>query len=387
MVRSDVGNSFTESPVLPGGTVGIIGGGQLARMMALAARRMGYRIAVLDPSADASGSELAHEWVQGGLDDVAAAKKLAALSDVVTVDTEHVPASLLAALMDITCVRPAPRVLEVVQDRWAQRTFLSEHEFPQPRVLRVDTAADGRAVAEAIGVPCIVKTRRSGYDGKGQVRVERAEDFAQGIAPLAGAPAVAEEFVPFDREISVVLARAVDGEIRTYPIAHNEHRRHVLHTTVVPATLPDAVADEAIRIASGIAHALDHVGVMAVEMFVVNGEKLLVNEIAPRTHNSGHYTFGACATSQFEQHVRAICGLTLGDTTLHSPVAMINLLGDLWNDGPPDWRPILAHPAARLHLYEKKKAYPGRKMGHILVQHQDPEQARQEAESLLEQLK
>jgi 5-(carboxyamino)imidazole ribonucleotide synthase len=305
--------------------------------------------------------------VTGALGDVEAAKRLGRQCDVVTLDTEHVPAAVLHELEAITLVRPAPSVLAVVQDRREQRLFLTAQGVPQPRHAFVDDLPSLEAAVSEVGVPAVLKTRRSGYDGKGQARIHGPHEIRGAFEAIAEAPAVLEAFVDFDKEISVVLARDVRGQVRFYPIAENDHRRHILHTTRVPARVSAELGREAESIAERIASALDHVGVIAIEMFVTRGGELLVNEIAPRTHNSGHYTLGGCTTSQFEQHVRAICGLSLGDSTLSGPAVMLNLLGDLWRDGPPPFELLLAEPQAHLHLYGKARAFAGRKMGHVLL--------------------
>jgi 5-(carboxyamino)imidazole ribonucleotide synthase len=232
----------------------------------------------------------------------------------------------------------------------------------------------------------VLKSRHAGYDGKGQTVVREHADLAKAWANVGSSGAMLEELIDFDFEISVLLARNPRGEVRFYPIAHNVHRHHVLHTTMAPARLDAAVEHEAKRIAHRIANTLDHVGMMAVEMFVVDGTRLLVNEIAPRPHNSGHYTFGACVTSQFEQHIRAVLDLPLGDPSLSRPAVMVNLFGDLWSAGVPDWTPILSRPEARLHLYGKSEPRPGRKMGHVLLLDDDPYRALQTGEALLETL-
>ncbi len=353
--------------VPPGGVIGILGGGQLARMMALEAHRMGYRVAVLGADENGSAGQVCDLFFKGELDDLDAARKLAHASDVLTLDTEHVPSELLAELESITPVRPSANVLGIVQDRLAQRRFLALHKVPQVLNAEVSDLESLQAAGDRVGYPCILKTRRSGYDGKGQARAECAEDLQSAWKSIGNQPAVAEAFVPFEREVSVLLSRDLDGKLVFHPIAENDHRHHVLHTTRVPARLPADLTAKAEQLGAGIAVAMDYVGMMAIELFVTKSGELLVNEIAPRTHNSGHYTFGACATSQFEQHIRAICGLPLGDSSLLRPVAMLNLLGDLWANGEPDWTPVLACPEAKLHLYGKQGARPGRKMGHILV--------------------
>nr|HEX4318290.1 5-(carboxyamino)imidazole ribonucleotide synthase [Kofleriaceae bacterium] len=382
------GGGDRDAPLYPGATIGVLGGGQLGRMMALAARRMGYRIVVLDPSARCPTAQVADGVVIGALDDIAAAKHLARQVDVITLDTEHVPAELLAELDAIAPVRPGASVLRTIQDRLTQKTFLDGLGLPQ--ATWADAGGGAGAALDAalarVGRPAIVKVRRAGYDGKGQVRIEPGADAAAAVAALRGEPAVAEAVVPFRREISVVLARGLTGDIRIYPIAENVHRRHILHTTRAPAPMADAQRARAEAIATTIANALHHVGVMAVEMFELADGALLVNEIAPRTHNSGHYTYGACATSQFEQHVRAVAGLPLGDPRALSGAVMVNLIGDLWTGGAPPWELLLAHPEARLHLYGKDAPAPGRKMGHVVLVDDDTERALRVADELIERL-
>ena len=352
--------------IWPGATIGIIGGGQLARMTALEAQRMGYRVAVLDPDAEGSAAQVADFCVTGAFDDLEAARALAALSDVITLDTEHVPAALLDELEVIKPVRPGARVLRTVQDRCEQRRFLEALQAPQPKNAMVSDAQSLHAAATLVGFPCILKTRRWGYDGKGQARAEQVGQLEAAWASLGGHPAVAESFVDFDKEISVLLARDLYGNIAFFPVAENIHRRHILHTSRVPAQIPAALVAQAQTLGAQIAAELGHVGMMAIELFVTRDGNILVNEIAPRPHNSGHYTYGACATSQFEQHVRAICGLPLGDPSLLRPAVMLNLIGGHWTDDPP-WPAVLQHPTARLHLYGKKRHTVGRKMGHVLI--------------------
>ena len=351
--------------LLPGATVGVLGGGQLGRMLAMEARRMGYRVRALDPDADACAAPFA-QLVQARLDDVDAALELAAHCDVLTIETEHVPAAVLAQVETVREVHPTSMLLGTVQDRLRQRQFLTRHGLPQTRWAPVDDLAGLDRALATVGRPAVLKTRTEGYDGKGQVRIDRAEDASTAWAALGAAPAVLEAWVGFEREISVILARGHAGDIALYPVAENEHRHHVLHITRAPARIPAALARRARDLGAAVAEALGHVGGMAVEMFLLPDGELLVNEIAPRTHNSGHYTFGGCATSQFEQHLRAICGLPLGDVTLPKPALMLNLLGDLWAGGNPPLAAILAHPGARLHLYGKVPR-PGRKVGHVLV--------------------
>jgi 5-(carboxyamino)imidazole ribonucleotide synthase len=371
------------SAILPGRTIGVMGGGQLGRMMALAARRMGYRIVVLDPSSRCPTAQVSDGVVVGALDDYEAALLFAKQVDVITLDTEHVPAELLAELEKHVPVRPNATVLRTIQDRQVQKQFLDRLGVPQAAWAPIGGEVDLAASIHRFGGRGIIKHRRAGYDGKGQLRVETASEVSSAIGWLRGTDAVIEEVVPFVREISCVLARGISGEIRTYPIAENVHRRHVLHTTRAPAALAMDAWQRVDDIANTVAEALGHVGVMAVEMFELADGRFLVNEIAPRTHNSGHFTWGACATSQFEQHVRAICGLRLGDPRQLSGAVMVNLIGDLWAKGPPSWRAVLDHPEAHLHLYGKDAPAPGRKMGHVLLVDDDTERALVTAEELV----
>lgn len=358
----------------------MIGGGQLARMMAFEAHRMGYRVAVLDPDREAPAAQVANVVVTGELDDLEAARALAAQCDVITLDTEHVPAALLQRLEETgALVRPAANVLRIIQDRIAQRRFLTAEGAPQPRNVAVTTAADLDEAASRVGFPGVLKLSRSGYDGKGQKRAANRAELEAAWEALGRGPAVFEAFIDFEKEISVLLARDTAGNVRCYPIAENLHRKHVLSTTQVPADVSAEIATRAEALAAGIAASLGLVGMMALELFVTRDGELLVNEIAPRTHNSGHYTFGACATSQFEQHLRAICGLPLGDASLLRPAVMLNLLGDLWSANPPDWGVVFAHPTARLHLYGKQRPSAGRKMGHVVIVSDSVEAAQQTA--------
>jgi len=374
------------TPLVPGATIGVLGGGQLGRMMAVTARQMGYRIIVLDPSPRCPTAQVSDGVVVGALDDLDAARHLARQVDVITLDTEHVPAEILDELERIAPVRPGAQVLRTIQDRLVQKQFLDRIGMPQAAWAPVGDPGELEAALAKVGRPAILKVRRAGYDGKGQVRIDADSDAAVEIARLRGEAAVAEEVVKFTREISVILARGLGGEIRIYPIAENAHRRHILHTTRAPAPMPIAQQTRAHDVAVAVAEALGHVGVMAVEMFELPDGGLLVNEIAPRTHNSGHYTYGACATSQFEQHLRAVCGLPLGDPRALTGAVMVNLIGDLWAAGPPAWHHVLARPEARLHLYGKDAPAPGRKMGHVVLLDDDTERSLATAEALISAL-
>ncbi|HUR69310.1 MAG TPA: 5-(carboxyamino)imidazole ribonucleotide synthase [Candidatus Thermoplasmatota archaeon] len=360
----------------PGATIGILGGGQLGRMIGLEAKKMGYRIAVLDPDPDGPAAQVADAFVKGAWTDAPKMVELARASDVVTVETEHLPWEGLAEVEKLGVpLRPGSAVLRVVQDRARQKEFLARHGFPQPGFALVhDAASLARAVA-AVGAPAVLKSLLGGYDGKGQSRARTAADAEDAWARIGRAACIYEAFVPFEREVSVVLARGIDGAVAYYPLAENVHVDGILHTTLAPARVPPAVEARAQAIARGIADALGHVGVMAVEMFLLPDGSLQVNEIAPRVHNSGHFTLGACATSQFEQHARAVCGLPLGDPSLLRPACMLNVLGDAWMPHEPDWADVLSIPGARLHLYGKREARRGRKMGHVTILHERAEEA------------
>lgn len=353
-------------PLMPGATLGILGGGQLALMMAVEARRMGYRIAVLDPSPEAGAVRLADVHVAKAWDSVEGALEVARASDVVTLDTEHIPAAALEEVERICPVRPAPAVLRTVQDRLLQKRFLDKHGFATPAFAPVDDEASLARAVEELGAPLVLKARKGGFDGRGTAFVRQAQDASAAWNGLGGVPCIAEGFVEFEREVSVVLARDAPGRVASYPVVENIHRDGILHASVAPARIAEADAARAVALAEAIAEALDHVGVLAVEMFHTASGAFMVNELAPRVHNSGHLTLGPAATSQFEQHVRAVLGLPLGPTTLRTPAAMLNLLGDLWKDGAPDWRSVFHTPGASLHLYGKAPR-PARKVGHVTV--------------------
>jgi 5-(carboxyamino)imidazole ribonucleotide synthase len=377
------GSGMTESkddfvpPCLPGRTVGILGGGQLGRMFAIAARRMGYRVHAFDPTDDCPAGQVADVEVIAGYDDVAAARRFAAGVDVVTFEFENIPAETLAAVAEVRPVHPSPEVLHVCRHRLREKDFLRSHGFPVTCYRAVRSGEEVRQGLAEVGTPAILKTADFGYDGKGQARLDRAEDAAGSWQRLGRPLGVLEAFVPFVKELSVVCARTRRGETLCYPLAENEHRRHILDVTTVPADVGPAVARRALDLARGVAEALGVVGVLAVEMFLLAGGELLVNELAPRPHNSGHFSIDACVTSQFEQQLRAVCGLPLGDPHMHRPAAMANLLGDLWQSGEPDWAAALAFPDVKLHLYGKRAARPGRKMGHLTALADTPAAARQ----------
>lgn len=359
---------MTTGVVLPPATIGMLGGGQLGRYALMAATSMGYRTLVLDPDPSAPAGAVANEHLVAAYDDPGALRRLAFDCDVVTTEFENPPAAALDELQRSVRVAPAPRAVRTAQDRIAEKRFLVENGFPVGPFGVIDDASSIDAVPDdVVDGPAIVKTARLGYDGKGQRSVTGRAAALAAWAELGGVACVIERRLDLETEVSVVLARTADGRVEAWPVAENRHVDGILDLSVVPAPIDPGVADRAVGMAMAVADALDYVGVLAVELFVVDGD-LLVNELAPRPHNSGHWTLDASVTSQFEQQVRAVCGVGLGDTAMTAPaVAMVNLLGDLWNGGVPDWEVALDDPSATLHLYGKHEPRPGRKMGHLTV--------------------
>lgn len=352
-------------PILPGATIGVLGSGQLGRMLALVARRMGYRIRTFSPDRDTPTGQVADLEIAAPYDDLDAIRAFAAGVDVVTLEFENIPVRTVAALDAIVPVRPGGEVLHTTQHRIREKTFLARHGFPVTPFRAVDSVHDLRAGLAAFGYPAVLKTAAFGYDGKGQVRIDTADEAEAAYAAFAGRQAILEAWVAFTREVSVVAARGMDGAFAHFGVVENTHARHILDTTVAPAAVSPETARDAVAITRGVLDALGVVGTACVEFFVTARGGLLVNEIAPRPHNSGHFTLDACATSQFEQQLRAVCGLPLGATTQWRPAAMANLLGDRWAGGEPDWAAACAVPQVALHLYGKRAARPGRKMGHL----------------------
>ena len=352
--------------ITPPATVGMLGGGQLGRYALMAAATMGYRTMVLDPDPSAPAGVVANDHLVAAYDDPAALDRMVLECDVVTTEFENPPAASLEHLAATLPVAPSPRAVAIAQDRIAEKRFLVDNGFPvAPFGVLDETTSEVDAALVDGGA--LVKTARLGYDGKGQRLVRGVAETHAAWSELGGVPAVVEVLLPLDTEVSVLIARTADGRTETWPVAENHHVDGILDLSVVPAAVAPLVADRAEGLALAIADALDYVGVLAVELFVVDGE-LFVNELAPRPHNSGHWTLDASATSQFEQQIRAVCGLGLGATTMTAEaVAMVNLLGDLWSDGDPRWDAALDDPHASLHLYGKSQARPGRKMGHLTV--------------------
>lgn len=346
-----------NEPLRPGSRIGILGGGQLGRMLAMAAARLGMSVHIYEPAPDPCAGHVAAAVTRAAWDDVAALRAFAASVDVVTYEFENVPLATIAAVAQTVPVRPGRKALEVAQDRIAEKDFLTGLGLQTAPYAPVEGAADLDAALAATGLPAILKSRRMGYDGKGQAQIRAAADAPAAWAEIGAVPAVLEGRVAFDCEISVIGARGLDGTVACFEPGENLHRDGILHTTTVPAKVPQAVAQDAVLLTGRILNALDYVGVLGVEVFV-RGQALLVNEIAPRVHNSGHWTIDACLIDQFEQHIRAICGWPLGDGQRHSDAVMVNLLGA---EAASAWETR----DAALHLYGKGAARPGRKMGHL----------------------
>lgn len=361
--------------MLAGKTIGVLGGGQLGRMLAQAVTRLGGRIHVYEPQAHGPAGAVADKEVNAPYEDIAALSAFARECDVVTYEFENVPAGPLRAIEKLTQLRPHWRVLETTQNRSREKNWLRRHGFPHARFVEVAAGGDLTAGIREAGVPCVVKTADFGYDGKGQSKVMIETDIAAAVMRFAGHPVVIEQFVDFACEVSAVVARSEDGETAVFPVAENIHANHILDFSIVPARVAVSVATAAEAIAREVAAKIGLVGVLGVEFFVTRTGGVLINELAPRTHNSGHYTMDACATSQFEQQARAICDRPLGPVTLRSPVVMVNILGDVWAKGEPDWCRLLAEPGVSLHLYGKVEARPGRKMGHFNVMAAEVESA------------
>ncbi len=360
---------------LPGSTVGVMGGGQLGRMFAIAARRMGYRVHTFSPDEDTPTGQLADREVAAAYDDEAAVRDFARGIDVLTFEFENIPSQTVAWASEECEVRPSGRVLHTCQHRLREKLFLVGAGLPLPRFEQIESEADLTHAVAKLGTPCVLKTAAFGYDGKGQTKIDGDTDLAATWARYEGTPAVLEAWVPFAREISVIVARSAAGQTVSYPVCENQHAHHILDLTLVPARIAHDVAARARQLAGRVAEALGLIGILAVEMFELPDGEILINELAPRPHNSGHFSFDASITSQFEQQLRAVCGLPLGSGELLRPCAMANLLGDLWANGEPDWAAAAAFPEVKIHLYGKAGARPGRKMGHLVAFGADPAEA------------
>jgi len=352
-------------PILPGATIGVLGSGQLGRMFAIAARRLGYRVHTFSPDSDTPTGQVADREVTASYDDLSAVREFASQVSVVTFEFENVPAATAEAAGALVPVRPSGQVLHITQHRLREKTFLSQSGFPVTPFRRVTTLAELEGALAEFGAPAILKTAGWGYDGKGQVRINRLDEAGSAWSKLATDEAVLEAFVDFSAEASVVAVRGRGGECVSFPMIENSHSRHILDLSVCPARVPARVQQEGEAMARRVLESLDVVGVLCVEYFVGRDGQLLINELAPRPHNSGHLTIDACLSCQFEQQVRSICGLPLGSVEQVRPAAMANLLGDLWFPKPPNWIAACQDPRVKLHLYGKAEARPGRKMGHL----------------------
>ena len=348
-----------SNPLPQGACIGILGGGQLGRMLAVAASRLGLKARIFEPGANPPAGHVADQVTIASYEDDAALRRFAQSVDVITYEFENIPTSTLDILEQIRPIHPGRRALAISQDRLSEKEFLAGLGLKVAPYANVTTAAEAEAAAQSIGTPSILKTRRMGYDGKGQIRLKDASDMAEAWQAMQGAPSVLEGFINFSHEVSVIAARASDGQVACYDPGENVHREGILHSTTVPATLTAAQRMDAVLLAGQILNALDYVGVMGVELFVTT-DGLIVNEIAPRVHNSGHWTQNGCDICQFEQHIRSVAGWPLGDGTRHSDIRMENLIG-----ADMDRIPELRETNAALHLYGKSEVKPGRKMGHV----------------------
>ena len=372
-----------STPILPGSTLGILGGGQLGRMFCNAARNMGYQMSVLDPDSDSPAGQIADDHIEAAYTDKEALDYLARTCDVITTEFENVPADTMRYLGRNKPVFPSAEVLEIAQNRNREKAFVDKAGLTPAPNYPIYIESDLEQAVKVTGLPAVLKTATLGYDGKGQYIVDSLQQAQQAFRDCGGVECVLEKKIDLKKEVSVIVARNLRGETAVYPVGENEHRNGILHITIVPARVDGVLVDKARQQALRLAEQLSYVGVLAVEFFIDSNDELLFNEMAPRPHNSGHYTGDACVTSQFEQQVRVICGLPPGDVSLLTPVVMVNLLGDLWR---PDWHVLLNEPDSKLHLYGKKEARPGRKMGHYNVLHADIDTALDTARRIFDTL-
>ena len=363
--------------IAPGAPLGVLGSGQLGRMFTIAARRMGYRVHTFSPDQDTPTGQVADREITAPYEDLEALRAFAKDVAVVTFEFENVPSDAVHALEGLVPVRPSRTALYTAQQRGREKAFLSERGFPTVPFARASTLAELQDGVARIGTPVVIKSAAFGYDGKGQHKITRPNEVERVWNALEGREVLVERFVSLQAEISVIAARGLDGMVAEYPPFENRHSNHILDVTTAPALIPAAIAARAREIARAILEALDYIGLLCVEFFVTTDGDLLVNELAPRPHNSGHLTFDAAVTSQFEQQVRAICGLPLGSTELLRPAAMANLLGDLWAEGEPNWAAACRFPEVKLHLYGKTQPRAGRKMGHLTATARTVEEAQE----------
>jgi 5-(carboxyamino)imidazole ribonucleotide synthase len=369
------------SPVFPGATIGVLGSGQLGRMFAIAARQMGYRVHTFSPESDTPTGQIADKEWTASYNESKLLEAFAKRVSAVTFEFENVPYDSVKVVAKHTLVRPHGQVLHVTQHRLREKTFLSKNGFPVTPFSRVRSQMELKAALRKIGLPSVLKTSGFGYDGKGQKKVKTMEQALETYATFNGAEAILESFVDFDCELSVIVARGVDGSCKNFGVMENVHQNHILDVTLSPGRISSKIQKVAIGLAEDILKELNVVGVMCVEMFLTKKGQILVNELAPRPHNSGHLTIDAFSTSQFEQQVRAVCGLPLGSTDQLKSAAMVNLLGDIWEKGEPRWDQALRNPDVTLHLYGKLEPRPGRKMGHLTALGNTVEAARKAAQA------
>jgi 5-(carboxyamino)imidazole ribonucleotide synthase len=373
--------------ILPGKTIGVLGGGQLGRMFAQAAQTLGYRVHVYEPQTHCPAGAVANREVNASYDDAEALMEFARGVDVVTYEFENIPATALAVIAPVVPLHPRAEVLHTTQNRQREKAWLKANGFPHVAYAEALDGDIAPAVA-AVGLPCVVKTADFGYDGKGQMKLATPADLERAAATFRGRRCVVEAWCTFTCELSVIVARSTTGETRAFPVAENIHTHHILDFSIVPARVAPAVAQAAEALAARIADKLGVVGLLAVELFLTTAGELVVNELAPRPHNSGHWSLDGGETSQFEQHVRAVCGLPLGAAGVREPTVMVNILGDAWRwadgkvVGAPNWAAVWSEPKARLHLYGKAEPRPGRKMGHFTVRAADVETALARARDL-----
>lgn len=351
--------------ILPNSTIGVFGSGQLGRMFAIEARKMGYRVHTFSPDSDTPTGQVADIETSAPYEDLDAVREFARSVDVVTFEFENVPSATVEAASELVGVHPRGDILHTTQNRLREKTFLSDNGYPVTPFRKIKLIEDLYHAVQELGASAVLKTAGFGYDGKGQSRMRTAADIEPSFAALNGAEGIFEAFVEFDKEVSVVCAGGQDGSFAHFGVIENAHSNHILDVSFAPADVSSTVASQAVAIARSIVETSGYVGTLCVEFFLTKDGKLLVNELAPRPHNSGHLTFDACVTSQFEQQLRAVCGLPLGSTEFCKPAAMVNLLGDIWEGGEPRWDRAIGTPGVKLHLYGKAEARPGRKMGHI----------------------
>lgn len=368
-------NERLRSPILPGSAVGVLGSGQLGRMFAMAARRMGYKVHTFSPDEDTPTGQVADLEITASYDDLDAVRDFARGVSAVTFEFENVPAATAAAAAEFAPVRPGGNVLHIAQHRLREKTFLHNAGLPVTPFRRIGSIPELQIAMQELGLPAVLKSAGFGYDGKGQFTIRSVDQAGEAWEAIGQQEAVLEAFIDFEREVSVVAARSETGEFAHFGVTENRHRNHILDVSISPGNVSAVVFRDAVEITRAILEKLEVVGVLCVEFFLCSGDRLLVNEMAPRPHNSGHFTFDANVTSQFEQQLRAVCGLCLGSVTQFAPAAMANLLGDLWTAGEPNWARTCCTPNVKLHLYGKSEARPGRKMGHLTALADSAEQA------------